>query len=172
LTLSAVAPMLIASCRRRAKMGDRHGVDGQSAGSYRAASLIFYQQVEQCIPMNYEQRLSEVYAAIADPTRRAILAALADSEMSVGGLAERFPMTFNGVSKHVKVLERAGLVARNIRGREHRLRVRPMPLREAEQWLKHYRAFWEERLTSLESLLVSETPRIAGPKAKRRTRVS
>jgi len=98
-------------------------------------------------------RLDRVYGAIADPTRRAIVAALADGEVRVGDLAARFPMTFNAVSKHVKVLERAGLVRRRIQGREHRLRLDPRPLREAAGWLEHYREFWELRLDALEAML-------------------
>jgi len=69
------------------------------------------------------------------------------------------------VSKHVKVLERAGLVERRIRGREHRLRLRAEPLREAARWLEHYRRFWGERLDALESFLVGEQQ----PKAGRRS---
>jgi DNA-binding transcriptional ArsR family regulator len=86
-----------------------------------------------------QPRLDQVYGAIADPTRRAILAVLARGEANVGDLAGRFPISFNGVSKHVKVLERAGLVGRTIRGREHRLRLKPEPLREAVRWLEHFR---------------------------------
>ena len=75
--------------------------------------------------------LDQVYGAIADPTRRAILGILAEGEANVGSLAERFPISLNGVSKHVKVLERAGLVERTVQGREHRLRLNAEPLREA-----------------------------------------
>jgi len=103
-----------------------------------------------------EPLLDRVYGAIADPTRRAILSVLAGGEESVGGLAERFPMSFNGVSKHVKVLERAGLVQRSIQGREHHIRLRPEPLREAAHWLEHYRAFWDNRLDALEAFLVRD----------------
>src|SRR2546425_8376826 len=71
----------------------------------------------QAAPRAHGPRLNRVYAAIADPTRRAILAVLAGGELNVGSLAGRFPITFNGVSKHVKVLERAGLVRRRARGR-------------------------------------------------------
>ena len=87
------------------------------------------------------------------PTRRAILGVLAGGEFNVGSLAGRFPISFNGVSKHVKVLERAGLVRRRVRGREHWLRLRPEPLREASRWLEHYREFWDARLDALEALL-------------------
>jgi DNA-binding transcriptional ArsR family regulator len=105
---------------------------------------------------NYDVLLDQVYGAIADPTRRAILSVLTGGEQSVGGLADHFPISFNGVSKHVKVLERAGLVRRRIRGREHHIRLRPEPLREAVRWLEHYRAFWDQRLDALESFLVGE----------------
>src|SRR4029077_12503583 len=99
-------------------------------------------------------QLNRVYAAIADPTRRAILAVLARRELKVGTVAGRFAISFNGVSKHVKVLERAGLVRRRVRGREHWLRLRPEPLREGTRWREHYRGFWEARLDALEALLV------------------
>src|SRR4030095_14421943 len=75
--------------------------------------------------------LDQVYGAIADPTRRAILAVLAEGEFNVGSLAERFPISLNGVSKHVKVLERAGLVERTVQGREHRLRLNAHTKRDA-----------------------------------------
>src|SRR5213596_3239044 len=99
-------------------------------------------------------RLDHVYGAIADPTRRAILTVLAGGgECKVGQLAQRFPVSFNAVSKHVKVLERAGLVSRRVRGREHWLRLRSEPLREAARWLASQRAFWVSRLDALEALL-------------------
>src|SRR5689334_23616080 len=97
--------------------------------------------------------LDQVYGAIADPTRRAILAVLAGGEATVGTLAGRFPISFNGVSKHVKVLERAGLVRRTVSGREHRLRLDPRPLRDAARWLAHYQSFWAARLHALEAHL-------------------
>ena len=100
--------------------------------------------------------LDRVYGAIADPTRRAMLAVLARGEAKVGSLAERFPISFNGVSKHVKVLERAGLVKRTVRGREHWLRLEPEPLRDAARWLAHYDAFWTTRLDALEALLIEQ----------------
>jgi DNA-binding transcriptional ArsR family regulator len=98
--------------------------------------------------------LDQVYGAIADPTRRGILGILAEGESNVGSLAERFPISLNAVSKHVKVLERAGLVERTVLGREHRLRLNPEPLREATMWLEHYRTFWEQRLGALEEFLL------------------
>ena len=106
--------------------------------------------------------LDQVYGAIADPTRRAILTLLAAGDENVGGLAGRFPMSFNAVSKHVKVLERAGLVRRRVQGREHMLRLEAGPLREASRWLEHYRAFWDARLDALEAMLVKDTRRMRG----------
>ena len=98
-------------------------------------------------------RLDRVYAAIADPTRRAILAQLSEGHINLGDLAARFPISLNGVSKHVKVLERAGLVRREILGRKHQLRLRAEPLKEAEEWFRRYRSFWTARLDALEHLL-------------------
>jgi DNA-binding transcriptional ArsR family regulator len=102
------------------------------------------------------RRLNRVYGAIADPTRRAILGILAGGDVNVGTLAGRFPISFNGVSKHIKVLEQAGLVRRSVRGREHWLRLRPAPLRDASRWLEHYREFWDTRLDALEDFLVQQ----------------
>jgi DNA-binding transcriptional ArsR family regulator len=100
--------------------------------------------------------LDQVYGAIADPTRRAILGMLAKGDMNVGTLAERFPISLNGVSKHVKVLERAGLVERTVAGREHRLRLNAEPLQEAATWLEHYQTFWDTSLAALEAHLVKK----------------
>jgi DNA-binding transcriptional ArsR family regulator len=112
-----------------------------------------------------ERNLDDIYGAIADPTRRAILAMLASGEVNVGEVAGQFPISFNGISKHVKVLERAGLIERTVVGREHRLRLNPKPLRDAAQWLDHYREFWEMRLDALEAFLTAQPP-------KRRKRAS
>jgi DNA-binding transcriptional ArsR family regulator len=106
--------------------------------------------------------LDQVYGALADPTRRAILGILAEGEVNVGNLAERFPISLNGISKHVKVLERAGLVERTVHGREHRLRLNAEPLHEASKWLEHYRAFWDSRLGALEAFLLNHE-RETGP---------
>ena len=122
------------------------------------------------MPSSQELRLDRVYGAIADPTRRAILDRLARGDANVGDLAGRFPISLNGVSKHVKVLEQAGLVERTVSGREHRLRIVPAPLRDAARWLEHYRAFWEARLDALEALLAAERPRTSSRPARRRSR--
>jgi DNA-binding transcriptional ArsR family regulator len=118
------------------------------------------------------RRLDQVYGAISDPTRRAILNTLAQGDVNVGTLAGRFPISFNGVSKHVKVLEQAGLVRRSVRGREHWLRFRPAPLLDASRWLEHYREFWETRLDALEDFLVQEKGEARGKSRKRGGRPS
>ena len=100
-----------------------------------------------------EPNLNRVYGAIADPTRRALLGLLAHGETNVGALVDRFSISFNGVSKHIKVLERAGLIERTIHGREHVLRIQARPLRAAANWLDCYRAFWESKLDALEALV-------------------
>lgn len=105
-----------------------------------------------------EPNLDRIYGAIADPTRRAILSVLARGETNVGTLVDRFPISFNGVSKHIKVLERAGLIERTIHGREHRLRIQTRPLRAASSWLDGYRAFWESKLTALGALFAQHQP--------------
>lgn len=113
------------------------------------------------------QSLDDVYGAIADPTRRAILVTLRNGEMKVGDVAAAFPISFNGVSKHVKVLERAGLVSRRVEGREHWLRLRATPLRAASRWLDDYRLFWEGRLEALEAALLADDARKV-PRSRRR----
>ena len=116
--------------------------------------MLFNQSVEHKAMTS--PTLDLVYAAIADPTRRAILSALARNERTVGSLAAQFPISFNGVSKHVKVLERAGLVRRRVDGREHWLALEPKRLETASRWLDDYREFWERRLDALESILADE----------------
>ena len=100
-----------------------------------------------------EARLDRTLAAVADPTRRAILARLAEGEARVTEIAAPFGMSLNAVSKHVKVLEQAGLIRREVRGRDHRLSLDGRPLAEAGAWIERYRGFWEARLDSLERYL-------------------
>jgi len=94
--------------------------------------------------------LNQVFAAVSDPTRRAILQSLAEHPATVSDLARPFPVSLNAVSKHLMVLERAGLIRREIHGREHLCRLEARPLREATQWLEHYRQFWEARMDALQ----------------------
>lgn len=95
-------------------------------------------------------RLDAVFGALADPTRRAILARLQDSDARVTDVAADFAISLNSVSKHIRTLERAGLLRRSVRGREHVLSLNAAPMAEAAGWMEHYRRFWEGRLASLE----------------------
>ena len=94
--------------------------------------------------------LDRVYGALANASRRRLLERLAPSPARVTDLAERFEMSLAGVSKHIRVLEDAGLISREVQGREHRLSLEPGPLAGAAAWLSHYRRFWEERLELLD----------------------
>jgi DNA-binding transcriptional ArsR family regulator len=102
--------------------------------------------------------LDRVFHALADPTRRSMLRTLSDGEHSIGALAAPFSMSLAAASKHVKVLEGAGLVRRRVQGRSHFCRIEPAPLAEADAWLRFYERFWTERLDTLESLLRGEDP--------------
>jgi len=93
--------------------------------------------------------LSATFAALADPTRRAILARLADGEATVNELAEPFPMTLQAVSKHHKVLERAGLIARGRSAQLRPSRLQGAALKDAAGWLEEYREFWDESFDKL-----------------------
>ncbi len=95
-------------------------------------------------------RLSRTFSALADPTRRAILVRLVTGEASVGELAEPFAMSLPAISKHLKVLERAGLIARGREAQWRPCRLEARPLKSASDWLEHYRAFWEQSLDRLE----------------------
>jgi len=98
-------------------------------------------------------RLNAIFAALADPTRRAILARLARGEAGVLELAKPFSMSQPAISKHLRVLERAGLISRG-RDRQRRpRRLSPKPLAEANQWLEHYRKFWEANFLRLDAVL-------------------
>ncbi|MBX3577330.1 MAG: winged helix-turn-helix transcriptional regulator [Rhizobiaceae bacterium] len=100
--------------------------------------------------------LDAVFHALSDATRRRMLARLASGEASVGELARPFAMSFAGASKHVKVLESAGLVRRRIDGRIHHCRLEAAPLAEADAWLRHYERYWTRTLDRLEALLKAE----------------
>ncbi len=98
-------------------------------------------------------RLNATFAALADPTRRAILGRLASGETSVSELAEPFEMSLPAVSKHLKVLQRAGLIARGRHAQWRPCRLAAGPLKDASDWLEHYRRFWEESFDRLEDYL-------------------
>jgi DNA-binding transcriptional ArsR family regulator len=99
-------------------------------------------------------RLSTTFAALADPTRRAILARLITGDVSVTELAEPFEMSLPAVSKHLKVLERAGLIARGQDAQWRPCRLKAAPLKDVADWVQHYRRFWEESFDRLEDYLV------------------
>jgi DNA-binding transcriptional ArsR family regulator len=101
-------------------------------------------------------RLSGTFAALADPTRRAILARLARGEASVGDLAAPFDISLPAVSRHLKVLERAGLIEREADAQWRMCRLKGRPLREAHGWLERYRRFWDESLDRLVEYLEKE----------------
>jgi len=98
-------------------------------------------------------RLDDVFRALADPTRRAMLAALSRAERSVGELAAPHRISLAAASKHIRMLERAGLLTRQVRGRTHLCTLAPAPLADAEAWIRHYTAFWSARLDALEDAL-------------------
>ena len=123
--------------------------------------------------MNRSDRLDATFAALADPTRRAILARLARGETSVAELAEPFAMSQPAISKHLKVLERAGLITTGQDAQRRPRRIEAKPLAEANDWIEGYRRFWEqsyERLDTLLEELKGERTKRAKPKRKRSTR--
>ena len=103
--------------------------------------------------MNITDRLDRTFGALADPTRRAILARLAKGEASVTELAEPFEMSLPAVSKHLKVLERAGLVSRGRERQWRPARLRAAPIKEVAEWTDRYRRFWDERYDRLDEYL-------------------
>src|ERR1700686_5205322 len=103
--------------------------------------------------MMMSDQLNTTFAALADPTRRAILGRLARGESSVTELAKPFKMTLPGISKHLKVLERAGLIARGRNAQWRPCRLAARPLKDVADWVEHYRRFWDESLDRLDEYL-------------------
>jgi DNA-binding transcriptional ArsR family regulator len=120
--------------------------------------------------INTSQRLDATFAALADPTRRAILARLASGEASVMELTKPFAMTQPAISKHLKVLERAGLISRGRDAQRRPRRIEARPLAEATGWLEGYRKFWEGRFQRLDALLDELKTGQLKTKEKRRAR--
>lgn len=121
------------------------------------------------------QSLDAVFHALSDPTRRAMLQALSEQPRTVGELAAPFAITLAGASKHIQVLERAGLIEREVQGRVHTCRLDPGPLHQGAEWIRHYERFWTGRLDALEKLLRADAPAPARtsqprPRRNRRTR--
>ena len=109
--------------------------------------------------MSPSQQLDATFIALADPTRRAILTRLMSGEASVNELAEPFSISQPAVSKHLKILERAGLVSRSRDATRRPVKIEAGPMRDAADWLENYRKFWEQRYQRLDALLeVLQTP--------------
>jgi DNA-binding transcriptional ArsR family regulator len=100
--------------------------------------------------------IDQVAAAISDPTRRAIIERLASGSARISDVAQQFPMSLTGFCKHVRVLERAGLVRRTRRGRDNTLQLSPQPLRHLARWVLRYDQFWNARLDRLEQFFVTQ----------------
>ena len=114
-------------------------------------------------------RLDAVFAALADPTRRAIIERLSRGEARVTEVAEPFDMSLNAVSKHIRVLEASGVVERHKKGRDHFLSINAHSLDEVDGWIERTRRFWESRLDAMENLLHDlKTERKVGPKGRTR----
>jgi DNA-binding transcriptional ArsR family regulator len=118
------------------------------------------------------ERLDALFHALADNTRRRMLRSLGAQPRSVGELAAPFQISLAAASKHIKVLERAGLVTRNVQGRTHLCSLRPEPLAAGQAWLRHYEQFWNQRLDALEAALNAHSPPAtpSAPKSKPRER--
>lgn len=129
--------------------------------------------VELQTPQHAPQ-LDSVFHALGDATRRRMLRSLAGGERTVSQLAEPFAMSLAAASKHIKALEAAGLIRREVRGRTHVCRLEPAPLASASEWLSFYQAFWTGRLDALERLLAeappspAPTPTPTSPRGKRK----
>ncbi|MFI6240073.1 ArsR/SmtB family transcription factor [Micromonospora sp. NPDC050795] len=105
--------------------------------------------------MSGSDQLSTVFSALADPTRRAILAELADRDATVTELTAPLPISMPAVSRHLKALERAGLISRTRSGKLRMSRIEAAPLREAAEWIERYRRFWDTSLTRLDAHLAA-----------------
>jgi len=112
------------------------------------------------------RQLDGVFNALCDPTRRAILARLTDADARVTEIAADFPISLNSISKHIRMLERAGLLRRSIVGRDHVLSLNAGPLADAQAWIEKYRHFWEGRLAALEAYVTKKNSTPAKRKRK------
>jgi DNA-binding transcriptional ArsR family regulator len=116
-------------------------------------------QMNASAPRAVPAALNGTFAALADPTRRAILARLARGEASVGDLARPFDISLPAISRHLRVLERARLIERRVDAQRRVCRLRAQPLHAAAKWIERYRDFWEERLDDLAALLEEPPPK-------------
>ena len=127
-------------------------------------SPIFNHMVELGTP-----QLDSVFHALGDATRRRMLRELSEGERTVGQLAQPFSISLAAASKHIKALENAGLIRREVRGRTHLCHLEPGPLASAHQWLNYYERYWSDRLARLEKLLLEEGTRKSPPAKKETT---
>ncbi len=111
--------------------------------------------------------LELVFSAVSDPTRRAILQSLSKKPATITEIARPFAVSLNAISKHVMVLERAGLLHREVHGREHLCRLEARPLEDATAWLENYRQFWEVRLDALELYVAKKMKSAKATRAKK-----
>ena len=118
--------------------------------------MVKYKSTKQSRNPHGEQALDQTFQALADPTRRAILARLSEGEATAGELADPFEMSLPAISKHLKVLEKAGFLIRARDGRVHRCNLDAAPLQAASDWISTYRHFWEGQLGSLARYLEEE----------------
>ena len=132
----------------------------------RAGRRIFNLMVDKNSDRRDAGLLDGVFRALADPTRRAMLADLAAGPCTVGELAAPFDISLAGASKHIQVLERAGLIRREVRGRVHTCRLDAGPLHAGAEWMRHYERFWNRKLDALEALLKAGDA-VARPDPKR-----
>ncbi|MBB6470033.1 DNA-binding transcriptional ArsR family regulator [Aminobacter lissarensis] len=112
------------------------------------------------------EHLDAVFHALSDPTRRAMLTGLAKGPRNVGDLAAPFDMSLAAASKHIRVLEKAGLVRRSVQGRTHVCSLDAMPMHAGVEWMRHYEKFWSQQLDTLEALLVAEDQAAANKPSK------
>ena len=106
-----------------------------------------------------QQTLDNIFSALSDPTRREILSRIAQSDLTVSDIAKPYTISLPAISKHLKILERTGLISRHKNGREIRFSLNPDPLKEASRYLSFYRQFWNEQFDSLEKFLAKEVQR-------------
>jgi DNA-binding transcriptional ArsR family regulator len=116
----------------------------------------------------HAHQLDTIFHALGDATRRDMIRRLADGPLSVGALAAPFSMSLAAASKHIRALENAGLVRRQIRGRTHLCTLEPGPMVRAQQWLNFYRGFWNDRLDALETALRADRPKKPTPMKEKR----
>jgi len=135
-------------------------VPGPPAARHAALATLHltYSLINKVVKRVADDRLSVIFGALADPTRRAILARLADGEATVTELTAPFPISMPAVSRHLKVLERAGLISRSRSGQHLSSTLRPAPLQEATEWMERYRQFWDASFDRLDAHLRRAEP--------------